>query len=69
MLLVGFATSVVGLWLILPESANGSGFNISKWIVLPAVIATTVGILAILPGLSERVRAQYKIFLPSTHGS
>ena len=62
MLLVGFATSVVGLWLILPESANGSGFNISKWIVLPAVIATTVGILAILPGLSERVRAQYKIF-------
>lgn len=62
MLLVGLLTSVAGLWLILPESANGSGMNISKWIVLPAVIAATVGILAILPGLSSRVRAQYKIF-------
>ncbi len=62
MLLVGFATSIVGLWLILPESANGSGLNISKWIVLPIVIAATVGILAILPGLSQRVRGQYKIF-------
>ncbi|QQG37291.1 MAG: antiporter [Micavibrio aeruginosavorus] len=62
MLLVGLLTSVAGLWLILPESANGSGLDISKWIVLPAVIAATVGILAILPGLSARVRAQYKIF-------
>lgn len=62
MLLVGLATSAAGLWLILPETANGSGLNISKWIVLPAVIAATVGILAVLPGLSERVRAQYKIF-------
>lgn len=62
MLLVGFVTSIAGLWLILPESANGSGLNISKWIVLPGVIAATVGALAILPGLSERVRAQYKIF-------
>lgn len=62
MLTVGLITSVAGLWLILPESANGSGWNISKWIVLPVVIAVTVGILAILPGISQRVRAQYKIF-------
>ncbi|MBP7722942.1 MAG: antiporter [Alphaproteobacteria bacterium] len=62
MLLVGLLTSVGGLWLILPESANGSGINISKWLVLPTVIAATVGVLAILPGLSQRVRAQYKIF-------
>jgi NNP family nitrate/nitrite transporter-like MFS transporter len=62
MLAVGLLTSVVGLWLILPESANGSGLDVSKWIVLPAVISATVGILAILPGLSQRVRAQYKIF-------
>ncbi len=59
---VGLGTSAAGLWLILPESANGSGLNISKWIVLPGVIAATVGILAVLPGLSQRVRAQYKIF-------
>ncbi len=62
MLSVGLATSIGGLWLILPESANGSGLDISKWIVLPAVIAATVGILGILPGLSQRVRTQYKIF-------
>lgn len=62
MLLAGLLTSVLGLWLILPETANGSGLNISKWIVLPGVIAATVGILAILPGLSQRVRQQYKIF-------
>lgn len=62
MLVVGLATSVGGLWLMLPESANGSGLGISKWIVLPVVTIATLGILAVLPGLSQRVRAQYKIF-------
>jgi len=62
MLVVGFATSIAGLWLMLPETANGSGWNVSKWIVLPVVILSTVGFLAILPGLSQRVRQQYKIF-------
>jgi NNP family nitrate/nitrite transporter-like MFS transporter len=62
MLLVGLATSVLGLWLMLPQSANGSGFGVSKWIVLPLVTIATLGILAILPGLSQRVRTQYKIF-------
>lgn len=62
MLLVGLVTSAVGVWLMLPASANGAGLNVSKWIVLPAIIAATVGILGILPGLSDRVRAQYKIF-------
>ena len=62
MLLVGLATSVLGLWLMLPQSANGSGLSISKWIVLPLVTIATLGTLAILPGLSQRVRTQYKIF-------
>ena len=62
MLLVGLATSVAGLWLILPESANGSGLNISKWLVMPLVTVATLGILAVLPGLSQRVRTQYRIF-------
>ena len=62
MTLVGLLTAAGGLWLMLPESANGSGLNVSKWIILPAVIAATVGILAILPGLSQRVRKQYAIF-------
>lgn len=62
MLIVGLVTSVAGLWLMLPKSAYGSGLNISKWLVLPMIIIVTVGILAILPGLSQRVRRQYKIF-------
>lgn len=62
MLLVSLGTSVVGLWLLLPASANGSGFGVSKWAVLPAVTVATLGLLAILPGLSQRVRQQYRIF-------
>lgn len=62
MLAIGLGTAAAGLWFILPESANGSGYNISKWVVMPCVILATVGLLAILPGLSQRVRAQYGIF-------
>jgi NNP family nitrate/nitrite transporter-like MFS transporter len=62
MLVVGIATSIAGLWLMLPESANGSGLNVSKWVVLPVVTVATLAILAILPGLSQRVRQQYRIF-------
>lgn len=62
MLAIGLMTAAAGLWLILPASANGSGYDVSKWIVMPVVIVLTVGLLAILPGLSQRVRAQYKIF-------
>lgn len=62
MTLVGLSTAAAGLWLMLPASANGSGLDVSKWIIMPGVIAATVGILAILPGLSQRVRKQYAIF-------
>ncbi|WP_156499306.1 MFS transporter, partial [Oleiphilus sp. HI0061] len=37
MLLVGFACAIFGLWLMLPEKVGGSGFGVSKWIVLPIV--------------------------------
>ena len=33
MLLIGFATALFGLWLLLPEAANGSGFGVPKEIV------------------------------------
>lgn len=62
MLAIGLIMTVGGLWLMLPETANGSGLMVSKWIVLPLVIAATLAILAVLPGLSQRVRSQYKIF-------
>ncbi len=63
MLLIGFATAVFGLWLMLPESVGGSGFGISKWVVLPIVIALTVFLLKLLPGqIRDSLNRQYKIF-------
>lgn len=63
MLLVGLFTAVVGLWFMLPENAGGSGFGISKWIVLPCVIALTVFLLKIIPGeIGSNLKRQYKIF-------
>ncbi len=63
MLLIGFASAAFGLWLMLPEKVGGSGFGISKWIVLPIVIFLTVFLLKSLPGkIKESLNHQYKIF-------
>ena len=63
MLLIGLVTATFGLWLMLPESAGGSGMMISKWIVLPIVIALTVFLLRLLPGgIGQSLKHQYKIF-------
>jgi len=63
MLLIGFLTAIFGLWLMLPEKVGGSGFGISKWIVLPIVIALTVFLLKLIPGqVKENLSRQYKIF-------
>ncbi len=63
MLLIGFMTAIFGLWLMLPEKVGGSGFEISKWIVLPIVIALTVFLLKLIPGkINENLTHQYKIF-------
>ena len=63
MLLVGFATAAFGLWLMLPESANGSGFGVPKEIVLLIVIASTVFLLKIIPGQTKPIlKRQYQIF-------
>jgi len=63
MLAIGFVTAIFGLWLMLPEKVGGSGFGISKWIVLPIVIALTVFLLKLIPGqIKENLTRQYKIF-------
>jgi NNP family nitrate/nitrite transporter-like MFS transporter len=63
MLLIGFITATAGLWLILPESANGSGFGIPKEIVLVLVIAATVFALKAIPGqIKPNLQRQYQIF-------
>lgn len=63
MLGIGFLTSVVGLWLMLPENANGSGFGIPKEIVIILVLFSTVMLLKLLPGaIRTSLDRQYKIF-------
>ncbi|WP_417446380.1 MFS transporter [Kangiella sp.] len=63
MLLIGFITATAGLWLMLPQSANGSGFGVPKEIVLVLVITATVFLLKALPGqIRTSLNRQYKIF-------
>ena len=66
MLMVGFATAAFGLWLLLPATDGGlpvSGMGLSKWIVLPIVIALTVFLLKMIPGaVGQNLSRQYKIF-------
>ncbi len=63
MLAIGLVTASAGLWLMLPENAGGSGWEISKWIVLPLVIIATVYALKLIPGaIRKSLNHQYKIF-------
>lgn len=62
MLGVGFLTSIIALYVMLPANANGAGLSISKWLILPVEIAATVFLLRVLPGLKEKLDRQYKIF-------
>jgi len=65
MLFVGFFTAASGLWLMLPEKANGSGMMVSKWVVIPIVIGMTVFLLKFVPlgtGYRDSLKRQYKIF-------
>ena len=63
MLLIGFVTATFGLWLLLPEAANGSGFGVPKEIVLLLVVASTVFLLKLIPGdIKSNLSRQYEIF-------
>jgi NNP family nitrate/nitrite transporter-like MFS transporter len=63
MLVIGFVIASVGLWLMLPADAGGLGLELSKWIVLPVVIAATVFALRLIPGtVRKSLDQQYKIF-------
>ncbi|WP_333797400.1 antiporter [Rheinheimera sp.] len=63
MLGIGFLTSILGLWLMLPENTNGSGFGIPKEIVIILVLFSTVMLLKLLPGaIRTSLDRQYKIF-------
>jgi len=63
MLLIALFTAASGLWLMLPEAANGSGYGVPKEIVLLLVVAATVLLLKFIPGqVGENLGRQYQIF-------
>jgi len=66
MLGIGFVTTALGAWLMLPTVDGGlvtSGLGLSKWIVLPIMIALTVLALKMIPGaVGQNLSRQYKIF-------
>jgi MFS transporter, NNP family, nitrate/nitrite transporter len=63
MLSIGLVTAAAGLWLMLPESANGSGWGVPKELVLVLVVAITVFVLKSLPGaIGQNLSKQYQIF-------
>ena len=67
MLLIAFFTAGSGLWLMLPEAANGSGLGVPKEIVLLLVVIATVLLLRFIPGgVGKNLKHQYKIF-KNTH--
>ena len=63
MLTIGLVTAASGLWIMLPRSAGGSGFEVDKLIVLPIVVVATVFLLKKIPGeIGSSLTRQYKIF-------
>lgn len=61
MLLIGFLTAGIGVWLVLSKEIGGLGWN--KWLVLPGVIFATVFLLKQLPGeIKNSLTRQYQIF-------
>jgi NNP family nitrate/nitrite transporter-like MFS transporter len=63
MLLIAFFTASSGLWLMLPEATNGSGYNLPKEIVLLLVVFATVFLLKLIPGeVGGNLQRQYMVF-------
>jgi len=62
LLAIGFVTAALGLYLLLPAPTGLA--LLSKWIVLPLVIAATVLLMRYLTtgGLQQNLKRQYKIF-------
>ncbi len=63
MLGMGLVIAAFGLWWMLPESVNGSGFDVPKELAVAIIIAGTVFSLRMLPGgIGSSLDRQYKIF-------
>jgi NNP family nitrate/nitrite transporter-like MFS transporter len=63
MLIVGFFTAAVGLYLILPAPIGVGLPSWTKWFVLAGVITATVFLLKLIPGdIKPNLQRQFKMF-------
>ncbi|PPK50357.1 NNP family nitrate/nitrite transporter-like MFS transporter [Marinobacter persicus] len=63
MLLVGFFTAAVGLYIILPQPVGMGAPDWSKWPVIAGILFTTVVLLKMIPGeIKPNLQRQFKIF-------
>ncbi|GAA6142122.1 hypothetical protein NBRC116584_19400 [Hydrogenophaga sp. 5NK40-0174] len=63
MLAIGFLTAAIGLYIILPAPTGLGAPSWAKWIVMAAVIASTVLLMKLIPGdIKPNLQRQFKIF-------
>ena len=63
MLLIGFLTATIGLYIILPAPTGLGAPGWAKWPVIAGVIVATVLLLKMIPGdIKPNLQRQYKIF-------
>ena len=63
MLSVGFLTSIIGLYFILPAPVGLGAPGWAKWFVLAGIIAATVFLMKLIPGdIKPNLQRQFKIF-------
>jgi len=63
MLLIGFLTATIGLYIILPPPTGLGAPGWAKWPVIAGVIVATVLLLKMIPGdIKPNLQRQYKIF-------
>lgn len=60
-LLIGLVISALGLWLMLPVAASGSGLELSRELVLALMVIVTLMLLRIIPGERGTLRQSYSI--------
>lgn len=63
MLLIGFLTAAVGLYIILPEPVGMGTADWVKWPVIAGILFTTVMLMKMIPGdIKPNLKRQFKIF-------
>ena len=63
MLLVGFFTAAIGLYIILPSPVGLGAPGWAKWPVILGILASTVFLLKMIPGdIKPNLQRQFKIF-------